>query len=59
LLFVGAIGGRMANTSAATAQAPKMTLSELKSLKLKAVDALFVLAFGVVAIAAVVGIALR
>jgi len=36
-----------------------MTLSELKSLKLKTVDALFVLAFGVVAIASVVGIALR
>jgi hypothetical protein len=48
----------MASTSA-TAPAPKMTLGDLKSLKLKTVDALFVLAFGMVAIAAVVGIALR
>jgi len=49
----------MAHSSAAVAPAPKVTLSELKSLRLKTVDALFVLAFGVFAIAAVVGIALR
>jgi hypothetical protein len=36
-----------------------MSLGDLKSLRLQTVDALFVLAFGVVSIAAVVGIALR
>ena len=46
----------MASTSAT---APKMAISDLKSLKLQTLDAMFVLAFGVVAIAAVVGIALR
>jgi hypothetical protein len=48
----------MASTSA-TAPAQKMAVSDLKSLKLQTLDAMFVLAFGVVAIAAVVGIALR
>jgi hypothetical protein len=49
----------MANASAAAAPASKMTFSELKSMKLKTVDAIFVLGFGLVAIGAVVGLALR
>jgi hypothetical protein len=41
------------------AAAPKMTLSRLSSTKLKAVDALFFLMFGLIAIGLVVGIELR
>jgi len=39
--------------------APKTTLSELKSMKLKTVDAMFVLGFGIIAIGLVVGFQLR
>jgi hypothetical protein len=43
----------------ATAPAPKMTFSDLKTMKLKTVDAMFVLLFGLIAIGLVVGVELR
>jgi hypothetical protein len=44
---------------AAAVPAPKMTFSELKSMKLKTVDAMFFLGFGLIAIGLVVGFQLR
>jgi len=44
---------------AEAAPAPKMTLSELKSMKLKTVDAMFFLMFGLITIGLVVGFELR
>jgi hypothetical protein len=41
------------------APAPKMTLREMSSMKLRAVDAMFFLMFGLIAIGLVVGIELR
>jgi len=43
----------------AAAAAPKMTFSDLKTMKLKTVDAMFVLLFGLIAIGLVVGVQLR
>jgi len=43
----------------AAAPAPKMTLSDIKTMKLKTVDAMFVLLFGLLAIGLVVGVELR
>jgi hypothetical protein len=41
------------------APAPKMTIRDLSSMKLRTVDAMFVLVSGLIAIGLVVGIALR
>ena len=43
----------------AAAPAPKMTFSDFKTMKLKTVDAMFVLLFGLIAIGLVVGVELR
>ena len=43
----------------AAAPAPKMTFGEFSHMKLKAVDAMFVLVFGLIAIGMVVGFQLR
>ena len=43
----------------AAAPPPKMTLGQLSSMKLKGVDALFVVGIGLVAMGMVVGIAVR
>jgi hypothetical protein len=43
----------------AAAPAPKMTMRDLSSMKLRTVDAMFVLVSGLIAIGLVVGIALR
>ena len=53
----GRIGGLMAKVAAAPP--PKMTLGQLSSMKLKTVDALFVVGVGLVAMGMVVGIAVR
>ena len=52
----GRTGGFMAKVAAAP---PKMTLGQLWRMKLKTVDALFVLGAGLVAAGMVVGIAVR
>ena len=56
LLLSGCIGGFMAK---AAAPAPKMTMRDLSSMKLRTVDAMFFLVSGLIAIGLVVGIALR
>ncbi len=43
----------------AAAPAPKMTFSDLRTMKLKTVDAMFVVLFGLIAIGLVVGVELR
>jgi hypothetical protein len=43
----------------AAAPAPKMTFSDLKTMKLKTVDAMFFLVFGLIAIGLAVGAGLR
>ena len=56
LLHSSRIGGLMAK---AAAPAPKMTMRDLSSMKLRTVDAMFFLVSGLIAIGLVVGIALR
>ena len=43
----------------AAAPAPKMTFSDLKTMKLKTIDAMFFLMVGLIAIGLVVGVELR
>jgi hypothetical protein len=57
LLFFAATGGFMAK--AAAAPVPKMSLKEFSSMRLRTVDAMFFLMFGLIAIGLVVGIELR
>jgi hypothetical protein len=44
---------------AAAAPAPKMTFGDFKTMKLKTLDAMFFLVFGIIAIGLVVGFELR
>jgi hypothetical protein len=56
LLLTGRIGGFMAKAEAASA---KMTFGQLSSMRLAPVDAVFLVGFGVIAIALVVGFVMR